>query len=48
MAQEIRPQDTTRASSYELWMKAPNPMVTFILLRWLKHAGTGIYQMIAW
>ena len=29
MAQEIRPQDTTRAAAYELWMKAPNPMVTF-------------------
>ena len=29
MAQEIRPQDTTRASAYEFWMKAPNPMVTF-------------------
>ena len=29
MAREIRPQDTTRASAYELWMKAPNPMVTF-------------------
>ena len=29
MAQEIRPQDTTRTSAYELWMKAPNPMVTF-------------------
>ena len=29
MAQEIRPQDTTRASANELWMKAPNPMVTF-------------------
>ena len=29
MAQELRPQDTTRASAYELWMKAPNPMVTF-------------------
>ena len=30
MAREIRPQDTTRASAYELWMKAPNPMVTFL------------------
>ena len=30
MAGEIRPHDTTRASAYELWMKAPNPMVTFI------------------
>lgn len=29
MAKEIRPQDTTRAMAYELWMKAPNPMVTF-------------------
>ena len=29
MAQAIRPQDTTRASAYELWVKAPNPMVTF-------------------
>ena len=29
MAREIRPQDTTRASAYDLWMKAPNPMVTF-------------------
>ena len=28
-AREIKPQDTTRASAYELWMKAPNPMVTF-------------------
>ena len=29
MAKEIKPQDTTRAAAYELWMKAPNPMVTF-------------------
>ena len=29
MAIEINPQDTTRASAYELWMNAPNPMVTF-------------------
>ena len=29
MAKEIAPQDTTRAKAYELWMKAPNPMVTF-------------------
>ena len=29
MAREIDPKDTTRASAYELWMKAPNPMVTF-------------------
>ena len=29
MAREINPKDTTRASAYELWMQAPNPMVTF-------------------
>lgn len=29
MAREIHPQDTTRAAAYELWLKAPNPMVTF-------------------
>ena len=29
MAREINPKDTSRASAYELWMNAPNPMVTF-------------------
>ncbi len=29
MAKEIQPKDTARAAAYELWMKAPNPMVTF-------------------
>lgn len=29
MARKIDPKDTTRASAYTLWMKAPNPMVTF-------------------
>ena len=29
MAREIHPSDTTRASAFELWMDAPNPMVTF-------------------
>ncbi len=29
MASEINPKDTSRATAYELWMKAPNPMVTF-------------------
>ena len=32
MAREMNPQDTTRASAYELWMNAPNPMVTFFKL----------------
>ena len=29
MTKEINPKDTARAKAYELWMKAPNPMVTF-------------------
>ena len=29
MPKEINPKDTARASAYDLWMKAPNPMVTF-------------------
>ena len=28
MAKEIRPDETTRAMAYRLWMQAPNPMVT--------------------
>ncbi|MBR5513659.1 MAG: chloramphenicol acetyltransferase [Ruminococcus sp.] len=28
MAVEINPKDTTRAYAFEMWMKAPNPMVT--------------------
>lgn len=29
MVREVNPKDTSRASAYELWMGAPNPMVTF-------------------
>ena len=29
MAREVDPKNTTRALAYELWIKAPNPMVTF-------------------
>lgn len=29
MAREINPKDTSRAMAFELWMQAPNPMVTF-------------------
>ena len=29
MPKEIDPKDTTRAAAYDLWMNAPNPMVTF-------------------
>ena len=29
MVKKIDPKQTTRAQAYELWMQAPNPMVTF-------------------
>ena len=29
MAEEVNPKETTRAMAFELWMQAPNPMVTF-------------------
>ena len=29
MGKEINPNETSRAQAFELWMKAPNPMVTF-------------------
>lgn len=29
MVKEIEPNQTTRAAAFELWMAAPNPMVTF-------------------
>ena len=29
MKREVNPKETSRAQAYELWMKAPNPMVTF-------------------
>ncbi len=29
MPREVKPEETDRASAYQLWMNAPNPMVTF-------------------
>ena len=29
MAVEINPEETSRAAAFKLWMRAPNPMVTF-------------------
>ena len=29
MVTEVQPENTTRAAAFKLWMKAPNPMVTF-------------------
>lgn len=31
MKKEVNPKETSRAQAYELWMNAPNPMVTFFM-----------------
>lgn len=55
MKQEINPKDTTRAQAFELWMKAPNPMVTFFktvdvtrLVRLSKKKGYRFNMLMDW
>ena len=55
MPKIIDPKETTRASAYELWMKAPNPMVTFFktldvtnLVRVSKKRGQKFNMLLDW
>ena len=55
MAREVNPQDTTRAAAFALWMKAPNPMVTFFktldvtdLVRVSKRKGLKFNMLLCW
>ena len=55
MAHEIDPKLTTRAFAYEFWMKAPNPMVTFIktidvtrLVKISKRHGLKFNMLLDW
>ena len=55
MAREVDPKNTTRASAYELWMKAPNPMVTFFktldvtnLVRLSRSKGVKFNMLLDW
>ena len=55
MAKIIDPKETTRAMAYELWMKAPNPMVTFFktldvtnLIRVSKRRGLKFNMLLDW
>ena len=52
---EIDPKTTTRASAYELWMSAPNPMVTFFktldvtpLVRFSRKHGYKFNMLLCW
>ncbi len=54
-AREINPEETTRAMAYKLWMKAPNPMVTFFktydvmpLIRASKQRGMKFNMLLDW
>ena len=55
MSKIIDPKTTTRAAAYELWMKAPNPMVTFFktvdvtnLVRLSKKRGLKFNMLLDW
>lgn len=52
---EIDPNKTTRAMAFELWMKAPNPMVTFFktydvmpLIQASKNRGMKFNMLLDW
>ena len=55
MSKIIDPKTTTRAAAYELWMKAPNPMMTFFktvdvtnLVRLSKKRGLKFNMLLDW
>ena len=52
---EVNPKDTSRAQAFELWMKAPNPMVTFFktidvtrLVRISRKKGYKFTMLLDW
>jgi len=52
---EVNPQSTSRAQAFELWMKAPNPMVTFFktvnvtrLVRLSRKKGYKFNMLLDW
>lgn len=55
MPYSVDPKQTTRAFAYEFWMKAPNPMVTFIktidvtrLVKVSKRKGLNFNMLLDW
>jgi len=55
MKQEINPNETSRAQAFELWMKAPNPMVTFFktidvtrLVKVCRKSGYKFNMLLDW
>ena len=55
MTREIDPRGTGRAAAFELWMQAPNPMVTFMktmdvtnLVRVSRRRGLKFTMLLCW
>lgn len=55
MKKIVNPKETTRAQAFELWMKAPNPMVTFFktldvtrLVRVSRRRGLKFNMLMDW
>ncbi len=55
MKKKVNPKETTRAQAFELWMKAPNPMVTFFktldvtrLVRVSRRRGLKFNMLMDW
>lgn len=55
MIQEVNPKETTRAYAFEMWMKAPMPMVTLIktfnvtrLVRISRRRGLKFNMLMCW
>jgi len=42
MKKEVNPKETSRSQAFELWMEAPNPMVTFFKTIDVTREGLGI------
>jgi len=55
MAKEVNPKETSRAEAFEMWMKAPNPMITFFktvdvtnLVRVSKKRKMKFHMLLDW
>ena len=55
MKQEIKPQETSRARAFELWMSSPMPMVTLVktldvnrLVKYSKKHGMNFNMLLCW
>ena len=55
MPKAVDPKTTSRAAAFDLWMNAPNPMVTFFktldvtpLIRRSRRSGLKVNMLLCW